>query len=395
MKVLEKPPVPKKTKQATHWAVQVFNDWVSERNSKASSLFQCPDDLLVKPHPPAILDQWLAAFIIEVRKADGNYYTPDSLQCILAGLQRHLRSNLGRSAPNTIDKKNDLFSLKKHALDQQLRFLRANGIGVQKKQAPVITRDTEQKLWDTGTLGLDSPTSLLNAIFFLNGKNSTLRGVSEHFNLSFGSILHKSSPDHIHYIEHGSKNNSGGLEEHNLTVKNVIINAVPSSPRCHVKVYREYLRRVPPEAISSNERFYLQPIEPKPNSEYWFSLRPISENKLKSMLKKIMSSANVEGEYTNHSLRCTGAAEMFTAGVPEALIQKRTGHWSLDSLRLYETHGVEKQINQAISNILAGEGNSFTAEYQPNQKENTPSTVCDNSFLSDEDFIDKYGDELQ
>ena len=30
-------------------------------------------------------------------------------------------------------------------------------------------------------------------------------------------------------------------------------------------------------------------------------------------------------------------ANLFAAGVPEALIQKRTGHRSLDSLRLYET----------------------------------------------------------
>ena len=160
--------------------------------------------------------------------------------------------------------KNDLFLLKRNALDKQLRFLRTNGIGVQKKQAPVITKDIEEKLWNTGTLGLDSPASLLNAIFFLNGKNFTLQGVSKQFNLRFGSIRYRSDPEHIHYIEHGSKNNSGGLVEHNLTVKNVVINAVPSSKKCHVRVYREYLRRVPPEAISSNERFYLQPIEPKP-----------------------------------------------------------------------------------------------------------------------------------
>ena len=242
LKNLEKPVVPKKTKQATHWAIRVFNDWISERNSKTSSMFQCPSDLLVKPYPPAILDQWLAAFIIEVRKADGNHYTPDSLQCILAGVQRHLRENLGRNAPNIIDKKNDLFPLKRHALDQQLRFLRKNGIGVQKKRAPVITREVEDQLWASGTLGLDSPTSLLNAIFFLNGNKFVLRGVSEHYNLRFGSIHYSDNPDHIHYVEHGSKNNSGGLEEHNLTVKNVVINAVPRSTRCHVKVYREYLR---------------------------------------------------------------------------------------------------------------------------------------------------------
>ena len=80
---------------------------------------------------------------------------------------------------------------------------------------------------------------------------------------------------------------------------------------------------------------------------------------------------------------------MFTAGVPEALIQRRMGHRSLESLRLYEIRGVKKHINQATSNILAGEGTSFVEEYQPNQKENTPKKVCDDdNFLSSEDFID-------
>ena len=39
---------------------------------------------------------------------------------------------------------------------------------------------------------------------------------------------------------------------------------------------------------------------------------------------------------------------------------------SVDSIHLYETHGIEKQINQAISNILSGESRSF--EYQPTHK---------------------------
>ena len=45
---------------------------------------------------------------MEVRKADGTHYSPDSLQCLVAGLQRYLRENLGRAAPNIVDKQNNL-----------------------------------------------------------------------------------------------------------------------------------------------------------------------------------------------------------------------------------------------------------------------------------------------
>ena len=98
--------------------MKAFNNWLKNRNSQCPSGFQCPQDPPWKPHPPAVLDQWLAAFIIEVRKSDGSYYCPTSLNGLMAGIQRHLRENLGRAAPNIIDKKNDLFPKKKNLLDQ-------------------------------------------------------------------------------------------------------------------------------------------------------------------------------------------------------------------------------------------------------------------------------------
>ena len=45
-----------------------------------------------------------------------------------------------------------------------------------------------------------------------------------------------------------------------------------------------------------------------------------------------------------------GASHMFSGSVPEKLIQSRTGHRSLEALRLYERPSHEQQ--QAVSNIL-------------------------------------------
>ena len=39
---------------------------------------------------------------------------------------------------------------------------------------------------------------------------------------------------------------------------------------------------------------------------------------------------------TNHSLRATGATTRFQAEVPERIIEKTTGHMSLESLCTYE-----------------------------------------------------------
>ena len=84
------------------------------------------------------------------------------------------------------------------------------------------------------------------------------------------------------------------------------------------------------------------------------------------MVSDMFCDMGMDGRFTNHSLRGTGASELFATGVPEALIQKCTGHRSVESLRLYEICGVQEKLNQIISkfNILAGKSNSNSNEYQ-------------------------------
>ena len=53
---------------------------------------------------------------------------------------------------------------------------------------------------------------------------------------------------------------------------------------------------------------------------------------------------------SNHSLRATGATAMFQNGVPETIIQKVTGHRSLEALREYER--ISTNQNVQVSKIL-------------------------------------------
>ena len=76
------------------------------------------------------------------------------------------------------------------------------------------------------------------------------------------------------------------------------------------------------------------------------------------MVPDMCSDAGLVGKKTNHSLRVSGATSLFEAGVPERVIQKRTGHRSLQSLRMYErvSDGQEK----AVSRILTGEKKNYS-----------------------------------
>ena len=56
------------------------------------------------------------------------------------------------------------------------------------------------------------------------------------------------------------------------------------------------------------------------------------------------------GNKTSHSLRATGVSSLFQAGVPEKVIQERSGHRSLDGLQQYQHTTIGQQ---QVSKVLA------------------------------------------
>ena len=104
---------------------------------------------------------------------------------------------------------------------------------------------------------------------------------------------------------------------------------------CHVALLDFYLSKIP--LVDEHTRFYLYPLPYIPaGKRLWYLTDPLPHRTLQTLLKKMCQEAKFTGNFTNHSLRATGATTLFDAGVPEAIIQKRTGHKSLDGLRVYE-----------------------------------------------------------
>ena len=68
-------------------------------------------------------------------------------------------------------------------------------------------------------------------------------------------------------------------------------------------------------------------------------------------VKTMCALAGIHGHKTNHSLRATGATELYNRGAPEKLIQERTGYRSLKALRTYERSNDEQ--HKAASVLLA------------------------------------------
>ena len=345
---------PKNTKESTKWAVKNFKEWSMARNTKnqGNPSEQVPDSVLESTEP-VVLSRWLSLYLAETRKINGEPYPPKSLYALLCGVYRHMKS-LNPLCPNIMDLNNPEFSVFHTALDNVFRDLRADGVGSSSKAAEVFTREEENELWSRGILGVNNPKALLRAVFFLNGKNFCLRGGQEHRGLKISQIKRELGPDRYIYTENLSKNRTGGLANMRVEHKVVPIYAIPEAKnRCHVFILDEYFRRLPLIAFEK-DNFYLQPIdgaESKSPADAWFTSTPVGRNTLQKMVKDMCAECGLAGSKTNHSLRATGATELFNAGIPEKVIQKHTGHLSLSGLRHYER--VTQQQEMSVSRVLS------------------------------------------
>ena len=113
-----------------------------------------------------------------------------------------------------------------------------------------------------------------------------------------------------------------------------------------------YLSKLPRDAID-RYIFYLCPLPavPAKPAAPWFQSVPIGRNQLATMVPSMCSKAGIAGQKTNHSLRATAATDLYHANIPEKLIQERTGHKSVQALRVYQ-HTTDDQ-QKAVSEVLA------------------------------------------
>ena len=243
----------------------------------------------------------------------------------------------------------------KQALDGEMKRLQAGGAGIEKKRAQPITNEEEEKLWNEGVSGSHSPQSLLDTMIMC-GLYFALRSGQEHRNLQNQQLQLQEMEDgqlSLTYRENISKNNTGGIKHGKLEPKVVTHYENEENPsRCFIAMYKTYVYHCPPQSERKTNAFYLTPLK-KPKGEIWFSTVPVGHNTLSNTVQRICLAAGVDGFKTNYSLRVTTATRLFRAGVDEQLIMQRTGHRSIDGIRVYKRTSEEQQ--KTVSAILHGD----------------------------------------
>ena len=374
LELAKKLATPKNTERNTLWAAGVWKEWArSRQESYPAQTKEWP----IHPYiaQPEQLNYWLSKFVrIETRKGNGEQYPPSTLYYLCCGLQRYVRD----IKPDVNFFTDAAFNGFQKTLDSEMKRLTSLGIGVKKRQAEPISVEEESTFWEKKLLGDHSPQSLLDTMVYLCGVHFALRSGAEHRNLQITQfeIINPNSPSpSLIYTENVSKNHSGGLAHRKVQPKRVVHHCNISNPeRCLVRLYQTYVEHCPKDRKST--AFYLTPLK-KPKGDIWFMNTPVGHNTLNQTVKRLCQAAGIEGFKTNHSLRVTNATRLFASGVDEQLIMSRTGHHSVDGVRVYKRIGEEQQ--QQVSDVLNSATNGKRMKLQSNP-ESLPDSALSTSM---------------
>ena len=263
---------PENTKVNTRWALNNFAEWQKDYNERHPE-DTCPDGVLLTDDRK-VLALWLQRYALSTRKKNGEKYPPKTVYLLLCSLQRHMRE-VKEKPFNIFDREDADFKLLFNTCDNYFRELRVDGVGAEARPTEVLTREDEERLWDTGVMSPDTPKGLLNAVFFYNGKNFMLRGGAEHRNLKLSQLQKNVSPAgavRYTYTENASKNRSGGFNQ--LNVENKIVHQYQDlslGARCHVAPLDMYFSKLP----ETDDIFYVRPVSDAQfavNPEKWLRL---------------------------------------------------------------------------------------------------------------------------
>ena len=137
-----------------------------------------------------------------------------------------------------MDKQNSAFAELRGTCERLARELRQEGVGAKVKHAAIITPEEEEKLWESGAIGIFSPEVLVRCIFYYVGKVFCLRGGQEQRDLKPSQFTRGYNPDSYTYVENGSKNHKGHFGSSNQSENKVVtIYANPDVPPPKCLIY--------------------------------------------------------------------------------------------------------------------------------------------------------------
>ena len=301
----------------------------------------------------------MCKFVAEVTKAkDGSEYPGKTLYHLVISVQKFLNEK-------GLDWKlveSNAFGQLRNVLDNTMKDRASRNIGTTVRQAQYISLEFENKLWDKGLLGENTPDKLRDTVLFLLGINLGLRAGDEHYDLRRETL---EKPSQIQFETDNSgvkcivyredsvtKTNDGGLKSMRKQRKIVWVHPSNDKTRDPVRLVEKYISLCPPVSPKTKKfNFYLRSLE-RPTPTRWYGEQIVGINSIRKVVQNIAKNAESMGFMTNHSLRRSGATRLFQNGIDRKLVKEFTGHVS-DAVDQYQVTSDQQRCE--MSRVLQGE----------------------------------------
>lgn len=358
----EKSAVPKSTFGQTKIHIKKFKNFLIEKGLSPN----------IETMPTRFLADYLRYFYFNLRCQDGTFYSPRSLVCYRASIQRYLTSPEVNRTVNIL---------------KDSEFNRANGVlkamvgkwikeGNKGKKYPAIEPEDLNRI--RNYFDRSNPDSLQHEVWFNITYYFGLRGREIVCQLSKGDLEIDSDSDGRTFIslkkDFLSKNVKCSLSQkefETVSVARMYANDSCSS-KCPVECLKLYFDKIPPE----NPHLFPPSVTNWEKSVYWYvAVRKIGKDRLGKFMKEISTRACLSKPYTNHSVRVTVVTELHSRGYSNTDICNVTGHKNPNSIARYirETRDESRrQMSLALNQGLNDPSNvtitrkRFTTEISTN-----------------------------
>ncbi|KAG7510776.1 zinc finger MYM-type protein 4-like isoform X2 [Solea senegalensis] len=295
------------------YGVKAWKSWVQQRNTlpPESNQMDIKEDIL--QCDSAELSFALSRFISEVRRPNGETYSPDSIFYLCLGIQQYLFMK-GRIENIFTDELYVQFATEISGMLQNWKpkLLQSGDI--------VSSRVEEAYLWECKQLGAYSPIVLLNTLLFFFTKTFHLNTLQQHQNVSFVNFTRCSRPcsraGKVFYLQYRGGGSAAARRDDTERLRKrpteseghlEILENVANPLHCPVRLYEFYLSRCPESAKKRSDVFYLQPERNvHTHSPHWYTSQPLEGATLQSMLTRILAVKEVHQAH--------GAAQCPTSG---------------------------------------------------------------------------------
>ena len=237
------------------------------------------------------------------------------------------------------------FPVTVRSLQQKGKSLVQSGRGNKPNTTRELTKEEEQKLYETGQFSNHDTLVLQRTLWWFLSLHFGFRACDESRKLCWGDVLHEKDPETGRELlewrtERGSKPRQGSTETGHKRPFCPKLFATGDA-RCPVNLYKTFEKHRSVEMTKPEAPFYLA-VKHKRNADdpIWYMKSPLGKNQLGKFLSEAVSAAGLQAgkkKLANHSVRKTSIGRLLDANFPENYVMQLSGHKNMQSLRAYKS----------------------------------------------------------